>query len=94
MAELLVLNTKQYPDIYKKWLAKTNKSLIDFKRFWRAKLRLQKKTGDIAGTFGYGMNPSKITSAEENADRKLNEAINGYGASHAAMQAALRAGLL
>ena len=35
------------------------------------------------------MNASKITAAEENADRKLKEAINGYGAAHAAMQAAL-----
>jgi len=89
MAELLVLNTKQYPDIYEKWLAETNKSLLDFKRFWRAKLRLRIKTGDIAGTFGYGMNASEITAAEENADHEPKEAINGYGAAHATAQAAL-----
>jgi len=60
MFRLLVLNIKQYSRIYKNngWLKPING--VATSKILAHRATITKKTGNIAGTFSYGMNATKI----------------------------------
>ena len=92
MAEQLILQAGQYPDIYEEWCAEQNKSFSAFCTFWRKKLRLRKQTGQSAGKFGYGGNAmGSVSSAEDlEADQRLEESMETFGQAHMASQQTLQ----
>jgi hypothetical protein len=62
---------------------------MDFRTFWRGKLRLRKQTGQSAAQFGYGMSATGTLASsdeEDEAQRQFEESIQQFGQAHAATQ--------
>jgi len=84
MGEQLIVNCGRYGDLYEQWLQEQDRSLDNFRTWWREKLRIRRLTGQSANSLGYGMNAAQVAEQEAASEQLLQETAARFAAGHAA----------